>query len=88
MSKVYVSLFHEYKGIIKADISAAVELSSAIKKEFEGIITKSTGKKVELETKVDESLLGGYVLRIGDNQIDDSLRSKLNNLRREFKSRP
>lgn len=88
VSKVYVILFHEYRGIVRADISSAVELSSAIKKEFEGIISKATGKKVELGTKVDASLLGGYVMRIGDNQIDDSLKSKLNSLRRELKSRP
>lgn len=88
VSKVFVMLFHDYKGIVKADIATAVELSATIKKDFEGIVAKATGKKVELETSVDESLLGGYVLRIGDKQIDDTLKSKLNNLRRELKSRP
>lgn len=88
VSKVFVMLFHDYKGIVKADIATAVELSATIKKDFEGIVAKATGKKVELETTVDESLLGGYVLRIGDKQIDDTLKSKLNNLRRELKSRP
>lgn len=88
VSKVFVMLYHDYKGIVKADIAAAVELSATIKKDFEGIIAKATGKKVELETTVDESLLGGFVLRIGDNQLDDSMKSKLNNLRRELKSRP
>ena len=87
-SKVFVVLYHDYKGIVRADVSSAVELSDEIKKGFEGIIAKATSKKVELETKVDESLLGGYVLRIGDNQVDDSLKSKLNNLRRQLKSRP
>lgn len=87
-SKVFVMLYHNYKGIVRADVSSAVELTDEIKKNFEGIIGKATGKKVELESKIDASLLGGYVLRIGDNQIDDSLKSKLNNLRRELKSRP
>jgi len=88
VSKVFVMLFHDHKGIVRADIASAVELSDAIKKDFEGIVAKATGKKVELETSIDESLLGGYVLRIGDKQIDDTLKSKLNNLRRELKSRP
>ena len=88
VSRVFVMLYHDHKGIVSADVSTAVALSVAIKKEFEEIIGKATGKKVELDTKVDESLIGGYVLRIGDNQIDDSLKSKLNNLRRELKSRP
>ena len=88
VSKVFVSLYHDYKGIVRANVSTAVDLSSSLKQEFEAIITKATGKKVDLETTVDESLLGGYVLNIGDSQIDDSLKSKLNNLRRELKSRP
>jgi F-type H+-transporting ATPase subunit delta len=77
-----------YKGIVRANISTAVKISTQISKDFETIISKSTGKKVELETKIDESLLGGYVLKVGDDQIDNSLKSKLNNLRRELKSRP
>ena len=88
VSRVYARLYHDYKGIIKADISSAVKLSAAIKNEFEGIVVKATGKKVEFDLTVDESLLGGYVLKIGDNQLDNSLKSKLNNLRRELKSRP
>ena len=87
-SKVFVMLYHEHNGILIANVSSASELSTSIKKEFEGIIAKQTGKKVELATTVDESLLGGYVLRVGDNQIDDSLKSKLNSLRRKLKSRP
>jgi len=88
VSKVFVVLFLDYKGIVRADISSAVKLSAEIRKEFEGIVVKATGKKVELGTVVDESLLGGYILKVGDNQMDNSLKSKLNNLRRELISRP
>ena len=87
VSKGFVSLFHDHKGIVKADVTSAVNLSSELRKEFEQIIVKATGKKVELNTIIDESLIGGYILKIGDNQIDDSLKSKINNLRRELKSR-
>jgi F-type H+-transporting ATPase subunit delta len=88
VSKVFVMFYHDFKGIVSADISSAVELSASIHKEFEDIIGKATGKKVELETTVDEALLGGFVLHVGDRQLDNSLKSKLNNLRRELKSRP
>lgn len=88
VSRVFVMLYQDYKGIVSADISSAIPLSDAVKKEFESIIAKATGKQVELESAVDESLIGGFVLQVGDNQIDDSLKSKLNNLRRELKSRP
>lgn len=87
-TKAFLDLYHSYKGIVRANISTAVIISAQISKDFESIISESTGKKVELETRVDESLLGGYVLKVGDNQIDNSLKSKLNKLRRELKSRP
>lgn len=88
VSRVFVHLYHEYKGIVRADVTTAMEISTIIKKDFENIIAKTTGKKVELESKVDESLIGGYILKLGDRQVDSSLKSKLNNLRRELKSRP
>ena len=88
VSKIFMNFYDEHKGIVRANVTSAVALSAQIKKDFESILTKETGKKVALETKVDASLLGGYVLRVGDNQIDDSLKSKLNNLRRELKRRP
>jgi len=87
-SRVFVKLYHDYKGIIRANVSSAVKLSGDIRKDFEGIVAKATGKKVELDTKVDETLIGGYVLQVGDNMIDNSLKNKINKLRRELKSRP
>ncbi len=87
-NRVFMDLYRGYKGIVQANVSSAVALSANLKKEFEGKISKATGKKVDLDTKVDASLLGGYVLQIGDRQLDDSLKGKLNNLRRELKSRP
>ena len=86
--KIFVALYDERKGIVRANVYSAVTLSAQIKKDFESMLTKETGKKVVLETKVDESLLGGFILKVGDNQIDDSLKTKLNNLRRELKRRP
>lgn len=87
-SKVFVTLYQDYKGIVQANISTAVKISDQIRVDFEENIAQATGKKVELEARIDESLLGGYILKIGDNQIDNSLKSRLNNLRRELKSRP
>lgn len=87
-TKAFLDLYHNYKGIVRANISTAVKISAQISKDFETIISESTGKKVALETRIDESLLGGYVLKVGDDQIDNSLKSKLNKIRRELKSRP
>ena len=75
-------------GIVRANVPSPVELSAQVKKEFEAILAKETGKKIALDSRVDQSLLGGYVLRVRDLQIGDSLKTKINNLRRELKHRP
>jgi F-type H+-transporting ATPase subunit delta len=87
-SSIFTSLYDEYVGIVRANVSSAVDLSAQVRKEFESILAKETGKKIALDSKVDQSLLGGYILRVGDLQIDDSLKTKINNLRRELKHRP
>lgn len=84
-SKVFISLYNDYKGIVQSTVTTAAALSDASRKDFESIIAKSTGKKVELEVKTDPTLIGGYILRIGDRQIDDSIKTKLNDLKRELK---
>jgi len=87
-SEVFITLYHENMGIIRSTVTSAVTLSEATKKDFQSIISKATKKQVELEAKTDTSLIGGYILRIGDLQVDDSIKTKLNELRRELKGRP
>lgn len=86
-SKLFVDQYHVYKGIVIADLTTAGKLSESLKKEFEDLVSKATGKKVELSTHMDESLIGGYVLKVGDNMIDNSLKNKLNVLRRSLTRR-
>jgi F-type H+-transporting ATPase subunit delta len=45
------------------------------------IVKDYTGKEVQLTEHIDESLIGGFILRVGDQQIDDSIRRKLNDLK-------
>jgi F-type H+-transporting ATPase subunit delta len=66
-----------------------VALDEALRKGFIAMISKISGKsQVELEEKVDASLIGGYLLRIGDKQVDDSLKGKLKDLERKFSENP
>jgi F-type H+-transporting ATPase subunit delta len=41
-----------------------------------------------LEEKVDKNILGGFIIRVGDKQVDASISTKLNNLRQTFKENP
>jgi F-type H+-transporting ATPase subunit delta len=56
-------------------------LTDELRKQFTDIVANATGKTVQLAEKVDNSLIGGYVLTVGDRQIDASLRSRLNELK-------
>ena len=81
--------YNIYKGIGKASITTAIPLDAAQRKEFEQIIRKLITKKdVELEEKVDKEMIGGFVLNVGDKQIDASVKSKLKALRTTLSENP
>lgn len=82
---------HQYnvrKGVEEATVTTTFQLDATLRKEFESIVTQITGKKVELTEVVDEDLLGGFILKIGDRQIDDSISSRLSALRLKFSQNP
>ncbi len=76
------------KGIQKAQVITASPLNDLLRDEFKKIVSGSSNKKVELSEKVDPDLIGGYILRIADQQIDESIQSKLNNIKVKFSSNP
>lgn len=81
IAEEFVKLYDEKKGIVKAIITSSMPLTAPLRNEFMSIVAEATGKTVELEERVDEKLIGGYVLRVGDRQIDSSIRTRLNDLK-------
>jgi F-type H+-transporting ATPase subunit delta len=77
----FITAYNEYQGIQKATVITSTPLTEDLRKQFNNIVATATGKTVELEEKVDTSLIGGYLLRVNDRQIDASLRSRLNELK-------
>ena len=61
-------------------VTSATALSDARQQEIVASLTKRLGRKVRLETKIDENLIGGAVIRAGDVVIDGSLRARLDGL--------
>lgn len=81
--------FHRQYNILKniqvAQITTAVPLDEKLRSEFISLIKEISGKeKIQLTEKVNEDLIGGFVLTVGDKQIDDSIKSKLGQLRRDL----
>jgi len=79
--ETFQQVIRQRQGVAEAEISSAVELSAAQKKELSSTLTKLTGKKVETKYSLNPALLGGAVVRIGDTIYDGSLRSRLNEMR-------
>ncbi len=82
----FQQVLRQRQGVAEAEISSAVELTSAQKKELAATLARVTGKKIEPKYSLDPALLGGAVVRIGDTIYDGSLRSRLNEMRARLAS--
>lgn len=81
--------YNEYKGIQKAVVTTTIAVDENLKKEIEAIVKKLSNKKqVELTTKIDANLIGGFILNVGDRQIDASIKNKLKSLKVKFNENP
>ena len=65
---------------VDVTVTSAAPMSAAQKKAVSAALTKRLGRTVRLETEIDETLIGGAVIRAGDVVIDGSLRSRLEGL--------
>lgn len=80
----YLRQYDVLKGVINAEVATVSTLNEIQKKEFIKLVASSTGKKVILTEKINPSLIGGYILRVDDKQIDTSVKKKLNDLKVSF----
>jgi F-type H+-transporting ATPase subunit delta len=80
--------YNQLKGIQVAHVTTAVPLAPQLRGEFAQVVAEQTGKIVQLKEHVDPELIGGYVLRVGDRQLDDSVRNSLRRLKNQFKENP
>ncbi len=74
----------EAEGRVDIDVLTAYELEPQQSSQLSDVMGKRLGKKVSISAKVDESLIGGIVIRAGDTVIDSSLRGRLNTLRNQL----
>jgi F-type H+-transporting ATPase subunit delta len=76
-------LWAEENKLLEVRLTSAVELDPEIVNRVGDEIERQTGRKIELESAVDEGILGGLVLRVGNMVLDASLRNKLEKLRKQ-----
>ncbi len=80
----YNMLFDELNGKEKAIVTTALPMTKDLENKVLKKVKELTNKSVELENIVDESIIGGFILRVGDKQYNASVANNLNNLKREF----
>ncbi|MDX2171624.1 MAG: ATP synthase F1 subunit delta [Bacteroidota bacterium] len=76
--------YKTFLNITSATVLTAVALDDTLKNEILNLVKKTTTGSVELIQKIDPTLIGGFVLTINDKQIDQSVKRKLNDLRKNF----
>lgn len=81
IAREFRRLYNRRAGIVEATATTAAELDDAELAALRGRLEQMTGARIELETRVDSSLLGGVQVRLGDQLIDGSVRGRLERLR-------
>ena len=79
----FEALWQEENKVLPVQVTSAIELSDDTVRSIGDRIGERTGRKVELRSDVDPDILGGLVLRVGNNVLDASIRNRLENLRKQ-----
>ncbi len=83
--KGFKILLASHRGEVTAEAISAVALTDEQQSKLRSTLKEAAGQDIELITKVDPSILGGLIVKIGSQQIDDSLATKLNNMKTRMK---
>lgn len=77
----FKELLNDKHNIIEGTVISAIVLTEKQVKELEEKLSKKYNKNVTLENEVDQSILGGVLVRLGNTQIDGSVKTRLNNIK-------
>tara|TARA_B110000091_G_scaffold32245_1_gene33717 strand:- start:1944 stop:2483 length:540 start_codon:yes stop_codon:yes gene_type:complete len=81
----YVDLYNDSKGVKTATVITAVTLTPEIEAKVLSKLKEMTGSEnITINNIIDEHIIGGFILRVGDLQYNASIANQLGNLKREF----
>lgn len=85
MAREFHKQYNQHLGIQTAEFTSTIQLDDELRASISDIVREISGKeKVELIEKIDPNLIGGFVLRVNDKQLDESIKSKLQKLKLDF----
>lgn len=83
--KESIKIFNEKKNIIEAEAISPEPIDETTGQKIADTLEKKTGRKVKVKNRIDKSLIGGLVIKIGDTIIDSSIQGKIRRLKDKIK---
>jgi F-type H+-transporting ATPase subunit delta len=84
IADAYESILEERRGIVEVDVTVAHRLSPEDLERVKNRVSQALGKQAVVHQYVDESIIGGIRLRVGDKEIDASVKHQINTLRQRL----
>jgi F-type H+-transporting ATPase subunit delta len=85
ITEAFLSLYRKHEGIEKVSVQTASALSNDDQKHIQQYVLKATGaKSVEIDAQINPAIIGGMVIKFGDNLLDTSIAAKLRKLKKEL----
>jgi len=84
ITKEFIVEYKAFKGIQVATVITAIAADAKLKKQIGKLVSTISNKEIETIYKVDTDIIGGFILTVGDKQIDNSVKSQLSKVKAEF----
>jgi len=88
IAEAFLTHYKKHKQILSAVITTASGLDKNLREQVLQIVKGSSSSEVQLEEKVNKDLIGGFILRVGDKQVDASILRQIKNLDKTFSENP
>lgn len=80
----FISLYREDHGIRKASLKTAFQVTPIMKQKFTSLLEKAYQSKIEMEEVIDPGMIGGFILKVDDEQFDASVKSSLARMKKKL----
>jgi len=88
IASAFIDQYKIIKKIVVTEITSAVKLDDSQKKKIVALLDAPEGSSVEIVETINPDILGGFIVRVDDKQIDASISSTLDQLKQEFSKNP
>ncbi len=82
--EAFLEMAKHKKGILRATVTSAVPLKDSQLEQIKSRLEMSTKSQIELNTIIDESIIAGLVVRVGDKVVDASIKGNMQNLKKQL----